>query len=190
MQFTTVNKCQSRKKYLVYGVPQGSVLGSLLFILFIDDLHKAVEFSSVHHLADDTNLIPTDKSMKKINKHINKNLKLASEWIRANRLSINTSKTELVILKSKNKIITEHLNFCKSGQKIKPLSQVKYLGIILQADLHWNSHFMNSRPKYTAPSKFQSCHCQKWIIFLISIYLLVSEISIGTGIFTRSFLVK
>ena len=130
-----------------YGVPKGSVLRPLLFMLFINDLHKAVEFSSVHHFADETNLILTDKSMKKINKHINRDLKLVVEWIRANRLSLNTSKTEFVIFKSKNKIITKHLNFRISGQKIKPSSQVKYLEIIVQDDLHWNSHLTILRKK-------------------------------------------
>ena len=62
-------------------------------------------------------------------------------------LSLNTSKAELVIFKSKNKIITKHLNFCTSGQKIKPSSQVKYLGIILQDDLHWNSYLTKLRKK-------------------------------------------
>ena len=122
-----------------------SVLGPLLFILFINDLYKSVEFSSVHHFADDTNLILTDKSMKKINKHINRDLKLVVQWIRANKLSLNTSKTELVIFKPKNKIITKHFNFRISGQKIKPSSQVKYLGIILQDDLHWNTHLTKLR---------------------------------------------
>ena len=56
--------------------------------------------------------------MKKINKHIVRDLKLVVEWIRANRLSLNTSETELVIFKSKNKIISKHLNFCISGQKL------------------------------------------------------------------------
>ena len=107
-------------------------------------LHKA-EFSSIHLFADDTNLILTEKSMRKINKHINRELKLVVEWIRANRLSWNTSKIELVIFKPKNKIITKHLNFRISGQKIKPSLQVKYLGIILQDDLHWNSHLTKLR---------------------------------------------
>ena len=92
--------------------------------------YKSIEFSSVHHLTDDTNLILTDKSMKKINKHINRDLKLVVQWIRTNKLSLNTSKTELIT---------------NSGQKIKPSSQVKYLGIILHDDLHWNSHLTKLR---------------------------------------------
>ena len=96
----------------MYGVPQGSVLGLLVFVLFINDLHKSVEFSSVHHFADDANFIFTDNSMKKINKHINRDLKVVVRWIRANELSLNTSKTELVIFKPQNKIISKHLNFC------------------------------------------------------------------------------
>ena len=109
----------SAEKPIKYDVPQGSVLGPLLFILFINDLHKAVEFSSVHHFADDTNLLLIDKSLKKINKHINRDLKLTVDWIRANKLSLNASKTEIVLFKPRNKKITKQLNFCVSGQKIK-----------------------------------------------------------------------
>ena len=83
--------------------------------------------------------------MKKINKHMNRDLKLVAQWIRANKLSLNTSKTELVIFKPKNKIITKHLSFHISGQKIKPSSQIKYLVIIPQDDLHWNSHLTKLR---------------------------------------------
>ena len=83
-------------------------------------------------------------SMKKINKHINRDLNLVVQWIKANKLSSNTSKTEPVIFQPKNKIITKHLNFRISGQKIKPSSQVKYL-LILQDDLHWKSHLTKLR---------------------------------------------
>ena len=69
----------------MYGVPQGSLLEPRRVILFMNDLQKDVEFSSVHHFTDDINLILTDKLIKKINKQINRDL-MVVEWIRANRL--------------------------------------------------------------------------------------------------------
>ena len=80
-------------------------------------MHKAVEFNSVHDFAD-TNLLLIAKSLKKINKHINI-LKLTVDWVRANKPSLNASKTEIVSFKPRNKKITKQLNFCVSGQKIK-----------------------------------------------------------------------
>ena len=64
MQFTSINSTQSDKRELKYGVPQGSVLGSLLFILFINGLNKVVEFSTVRHFSDDINMLLI-KKMKK-----------------------------------------------------------------------------------------------------------------------------
>ena len=83
-----------------YEVPHRSVLGPLLFILFMSDLHKTIEFSSVPHFSDDTNLILTGKSMKKINKHINRHFKMVFEWIRERKLFLNIIKTVLVLFKS------------------------------------------------------------------------------------------
>ena len=60
--FTSVNGYQSNMRQLKYGVPQGSALGPLLFILFINDLHLAAQYSSVHQFADDANLV--EKSLK------------------------------------------------------------------------------------------------------------------------------
>ena len=63
------------------GVPQGWILGPILFILFIIDFHKAVDFSTVHHFADDTNLLLTENTIKKLNKHISRDLKFVVQWI-------------------------------------------------------------------------------------------------------------
>ena len=81
------------------------VLGPLLFVLFINDFHKVIEISSIHHFAD-RNLLLIDKSLKTINKHINRDLKLSVDWIRANQLSLNASKTETVLFKPRIKKIT------------------------------------------------------------------------------------
>ena len=61
-------------KIVSHGVPQGSVLGPLLFIIFISVLNKSVKNPKVHHYADDTNLLLIEKSLKKINKQINQDL--------------------------------------------------------------------------------------------------------------------
>ena len=80
-QYATINKTRSSDKRRSIGVPQGLILGPIVFILFINDFHKAVELSAVYHFADDTNLLLTENSLKKINKHINGDLKLVVQWI-------------------------------------------------------------------------------------------------------------
>ena len=100
-QFVNINNTHSKQHDISHGVPQGSVLGPLLFIIYINDLHQAIKFSKVHHFADDTNLLCIDKSMKKINMHINHDLQRLCHWLRANKLSLNADKTEIVIFRSK-----------------------------------------------------------------------------------------
>lgn len=113
----------------------------------MNDLHKVARFSEVTHFADDTNLLLADKSLKKINKHINHDLALITTWLRANKISLNTSKTEIIIFRSKRKTITKKLNFRISGQKIPISKTVKYLGVILNENLSWDSHMDYILPK-------------------------------------------
>ena len=136
-QFVNINNTHSTLKNISHGVPQGSVLGPLLFIIFINDLHKAIKYSNVHHFADDTNLLYINKSVKKVNMYINHDLQLLCHWLRANKLSFNADKTEIVIFRSKMNKITKHLNFRISGQNIYPTTHLKYLGIYLDEHLSW-----------------------------------------------------
>ena len=108
------------------------------FILFINDLHLTIQYSSVYQFADDTNLLAVEKSLKQLNKKVNRDLELIVEWVRANKLINN--KTEIIIFKPRNKTITQHLNFRTSSQKIRPTNQVKYLGVILQENLYRNKY--------------------------------------------------
>ena len=131
-QHVNISGVLSQNSDICYGVPQGSVLGPLLFLIYINDLNKAIRFSAVHHFADDTNLLYINKSLKKINQHVNHDLQLLCHWLRANKISLNVDKTELVIFRSKTNKIKKHLNFRMSGQKITPTNHLKYLGIYLQ----------------------------------------------------------
>ena len=82
-----------------YGVPQGSALGSLLFLIYTNDLHNAIKYSTVHHFADDTNLLVSNSCIKKIQDQINLDLKYLC------KISLNASKTKVLIFRHKNKRI-------------------------------------------------------------------------------------
>ena len=80
-QSTSINDIKSSILTLTHGVPQGLVLGPLLFLIYINDLNYGIRYSSMHHFADDTNLLYSNSSLKLINKHINHVLKLIVHWL-------------------------------------------------------------------------------------------------------------
>ena len=96
-QYVSIRGFESKTENMEFGVPQGSVLGPLLFLIYINDLHVAIKYSLVHHFADDTNLLLKNKSLKQLQKHINIDLKFLCNWLKANKISLNTSKTELIL---------------------------------------------------------------------------------------------
>ena len=94
----------------------------------------------MHHFADDSNLLYLSNSLKQINRYVNHDLKLFVHWLRANRISVNVDKTEMVIFRPKRKQITKNMNFRISGQKIIFKTKTKYLGLVLDEHLTWSPH--------------------------------------------------
>ena len=123
------------------GFPQESVLGPLLFLLYINDLNQAIKFCKVNLFADDTNLLCLGHSIKKLNKLVIADLKHLVNWLSANKISLNVKKKpEMVVFKSKQKKFEGGLKIKSSGKRLCPTESVKYLGVEIDANFSWQYH--------------------------------------------------
>ena len=91
-QYVSITGYDSGLAAINCGVPQGSVLGTLLFLLYINGLNQAIKFCKIHHFADDTNLLCLGNSIKKLNKIVNADLKRLVHWLNENKISLNVKK--------------------------------------------------------------------------------------------------
>ena len=139
-QYATINNERSEIQTIKYGIPQGSILGPLLFLIYINDLIRSIKNSKINHFADDANLLYAISSVKDINKKINFDLSNLVQWLRANKISLNVNKTYIVIFRSPRKQITKKMNFRLSGQKIRQKTCTKYLGVLLDEHLLFKDH--------------------------------------------------
>ena len=136
-QFVTINGISSSRTYIKCGVPQGSILGPLLFLLYINDLNCVSSILDNIMFADDTNLFLTGKSLADVEEQMNQELLLITEWFQSNRLSLNITKTSYLIF-GNNKNLTANIFINKIP--INQQHETKFLGVILSSNLHWNKH--------------------------------------------------
>ena len=123
------------------GVPQGSTLGPLLFLLYINDFRLCLSQTTTGHFADDTFIMYNSKKAKTIETVINTELKEVIRWLRLNKLSLNASKTELIFFHSnKHKLNHDNIYINFNGIRLKPVDYVKYLGMYVDKYLNWKQH--------------------------------------------------
>ena len=139
-QYVSINGVDSNEVTMQFGVPQGSVLGPLLFLIYINDLNTAIKYCTTRHFADDTNLLIKNKSLKQLKKHLNLDLRYLYKWLKANKISLNASKTELIIFRHPNKEPKYELKVKIDGKRLFPTKYVKYLGILIDSYLNWSYH--------------------------------------------------
>ena len=131
---------RSQIKAILHGVPQGSVLGPLLFIIYINDLYNAILYSKTSLFADDTCFLYSDSLLKRLEKRINIDLKRLYKWLCANKISLNVAKTEVVLFRNVHKKINYDVKLKLSGKILYFSKQVKYLGITVDEFLSWADH--------------------------------------------------
>ena len=143
MQCTEVGDTQSDLEMIKCGVPQGSVLGPLLFLLYINDIVNSSTLFKFTLFADDTSLFYSCKNTNNLEETINRELSKISDWLAANKLSLNVGKSKLLFFTNKNRNLLKDITIKINNEELKQVDNAKYLGVIMDNKLNFNFHINN-----------------------------------------------
>ena len=138
-QYVFYNGVSSEVMNITCGVPQGSVLGPLLFLIYINDLPNISDKLQFFLFADDTNIYFDSYDLKSIEKIVNEELKKLTLWLNVNRLALNVSKTNFVIFRA-NKPLYHNVTLIMNKKALEQKDHVKYLGVLVDEHLRWDYH--------------------------------------------------
>lgn len=139
-QITVCNGSQSNKELVPIGVAQGSILGPLMFILFINDLPTCLKHCNISMYADDTALFYSSKST--LESKINSDLNIVGDWLNSNQLTLNISKSKFMLIGSSKKLQRNlnRIDIIIMGKSLESVNSFNYLGIVINANLSWGDH--------------------------------------------------
>ena len=140
-QYVQIGKHKSEHLQINCGVPQGSVIGPLLFILYINDLHKACSLGHLRIFADDTTVFFRCSTKEEITSKGTQIMSQLNTWFKANKLTLNSGKSTFIVFRSNKNPTTnlpEKINF--DNTSIVRSGSSKYLGVTLDEHVTWNQH--------------------------------------------------
>ena len=143
-QFVQINNSKSNLRSINCGVPQGSVLGPLLFILYINDLANCCKIGKIRIFADDTAIYFACSNIIEFKQLASSIMKQLDKWFAYNLLTLNTDKSYFCIFRTTQNhrlILPSEIEF--NNKVIKRAKSIKYLGITLDEFLDWNEHIRN-----------------------------------------------
>ena len=126
---------------IIPGIPQGSILGPLLFFIYVNDLHKVSSILKPVMFADDTNLFLSNKDINKLFNDLNVELQKISIWFKASKLSLNLTKAKWTLFCSqkKKRLIANDLHMLYIDN-FEIVRGTKFLGIFIDENLTWKYH--------------------------------------------------
>ena len=139
-QYVSVNGHNSSHLNVTCGVPQGSVLGPLLFLIYINDLPKSSNKLSFYLFADDTNIYFESDNLNHLENVVNKELKHVKKWLDANKLALNIDKTNFIIFHSPHNSLDRTVSIKVGREHVNHARYVKFLGLLLDENLNWRYH--------------------------------------------------
>ena len=145
-QRTLVNNICSSNAEVRCGVPQGSVLGPLLFLIYVNDMQNILLRSKHYLYADDTVIFISGTNTADVVNKLQIDLNRYDKWCKGNKLTINTKKSNFVVYGTKSKVSKIHnINLEMNGDKLIRVPYYKYLGVFLDTGLSFNKHLDVSR---------------------------------------------
>ena len=138
-QWVRINNTYSNFENIISGVPQGSIVGPLLFNFSINDLLFFIESPSIHNLADDNTLSTWGNTISDLINKLETDSNIVIEWFKMNKMIVNPDKFQAIVLNKKRSDLT-NTNFQVDNQVIKSVSFVQLLGIEIDDKLNCNLH--------------------------------------------------
>ena len=142
-QFVSIGNVESSFLNIKCGVPQGSILGPLLFLIYINDIVNSSTILSFVLFADDTNIVLSHKNLNRLISTLNVELAKVSSWFKCNKLSLNISKTNFMHYQTAHTNIKLPCNIKIDNMPLVQKDNAKFLGITIDSHLTWNQHVTN-----------------------------------------------